>query len=352
MNYDKILDKIFFNGNKYNISKIISYNRLKLKKYINIQNYIINRFDDSLSERETLYRIHYKIYKVPTCPVCGKKLKFYGRKNIIFLSHCSNKCKRKDNNVIKKWKSSCGELGTNREKSKKTMVERYGVENPYQIPEIINKIKEINKNKKDQIIINMKHTCNLKYNVDYYLQTKEFKEKSNKTSLKKYGTQYPIQSNIVKDKYDWKNITKKISNTKRQNNSFNKSKPEDESYILLKEKFEDVKRQYRSDLYPFNCDFYIPNLDIYIECQYGQFHHRRPYLGTEEDLKDIEILKENANRIHKEKNVSVSMYDNELETWTIRDVNKRNIAKQNNLNYLEFWNIEELKEWLKIKESQ
>ena len=35
-----------------------------------------------------------------------------------------------------------------------------------------------------------------------------------------------------------------------------------------------------------------------------------------------------------------------LYTWTIRDVNKRNIAKQNNLNYIEFWNINELKEWL------
>ena len=32
--------------------------------------------------------------------------------------------------------------------------------------------------------------------------------------------------------------------------------------------------------------------------------------------------------------------------WTINDPLKRNIAKENNLNYLEFFNINELKDWL------
>ena len=31
-----------------------------------------------------------------------------------------------------------------------------------------------------------------------------------------------------------------------------------------------------------------------------------------------------------------------------RDPNKRRIAKENNLNYLEFWNINELKDWFKV----
>ena len=33
--------------------------------------------------------------------------------------------------------------------------------------------------------------------------------------------------------------------------------------------------------------------------------------------------------------------------WTIRDVKKRNIAKENNLNYIEFFTILELETWLK-----
>jgi hypothetical protein len=39
-------------------------------------------------------------------------------------------------------------------------------------------------------------------------------------------------------------------------------------------------------------------------------------------------------------------YDSVIYTWSDLDVRKRNIAKQNNLNYIEFWNINELKDWL------
>ena len=35
-----------------------------------------------------------------------------------------------------------------------------------------------------------------------------------------------------------------------------------------------------------------------------------------------------------------------IKCWTELDVEKLNTAKRNNLNYKEFWNIEQLKEWL------
>jgi hypothetical protein len=35
-----------------------------------------NRFDDSESIRETIFRIKEKIEKRPTCPVCGNPVKF------------------------------------------------------------------------------------------------------------------------------------------------------------------------------------------------------------------------------------------------------------------------------------
>ena len=41
-----------------------------------------------------------------------------------------------------------------------------------------------------------------------------------------------------------------------------------------------------------------------------------------------------------------SRYYEMIKTWTIKDVNKRNIAKQNHLNYIEFWNINDLKIWI------
>ena len=49
---------------------------------------------------------------------------------------------------------------------------------------------------------------------------------------------------------------------------------------------EDIIRQYKSDLYPFACDFYIPSLDLYIECNYHWTHGNKLYEGTKEGLKE------------------------------------------------------------------
>lgn len=338
MNYDKIIDTIFFIDGKYNKSAAVRYNTRKKKRYSNIKEYIRNRYDDSKSDRETIYRIHYHIEKTPLCPICGNKLKFNGRKGIPFLAHCSNKCKKLDKTVNDKWRKSCGELGTNRNKAKKTMIERYGVENPYQIPEVIEKIKQINKDKVQESLIKQRNTCLQKYGTEYYLQTKEFKEKSRQTCLKKYGVDHQMKAPEVKMKYNTEEIVKKIILTKEKNHTFNTSKDEDESYELLKRKFPDIIRQYKSELYPYCCDFYIPSLDLYIECQYGWQHKNHPF--DKDNEKDIETINNMQNKHTK-------YYDAVIYNWTIRDVKKRETAKQNNLNYIEFWNIEELKEWIK-----
>ena len=160
----------------------------------------MHRYDDSESERETIYRIHNNIENKPTCPICGKKLSFIGKTNKMFLSHCSNKCKKLDKNVNDKWKKSCGAKGTNREKAKLTMIKKYGVENPYQIPEVINKIAKINKEKINESLEKQRKTCLLKYGTEYYMQTNKFKEQSKITSLNKYGVEHPMKAEIIKEK--------------------------------------------------------------------------------------------------------------------------------------------------------
>lgn len=51
------------------------------------------------------------------------------------------------------------------------------------------------------------------------------------------------------------------------------SKPEELMYERLVHRFgaQDVVRQYKSDRYPFLCDFYIPLMDLYIELNYLVF---------------------------------------------------------------------------------
>ena len=55
--------------------------------------YLKNRFDDSSSIAETIYRICYKIKKHPICGVCGKPARFINIKKG-FDSVCTNECKR------------------------------------------------------------------------------------------------------------------------------------------------------------------------------------------------------------------------------------------------------------------
>ena len=79
-------------------------------------------------------------------------------------------------------------------------------------------------------------------------------------------------------------------------------------------------------MYPFSCDFYIPEFKLYIEIQGSWTHGRHPF--NECDQADLEKIKK-----WKEKNTK--FYTEAIYNWTVRDVNKRNIAKENELNYLE-----------------
>ena len=40
------------------------------------------------------------------------------------------------------------------------------------------------------------------------------------------------------------------------------------------------------------------------------------------------------------------MYDNIINTWTVRDVKKRNIAKENKINYKELWTLDDAKQFI------
>ena len=377
-----------------------------LNKHQDIKLYLDNRYpnDNFVSYKFTLQRIFNGIEDLPLCKKCGKKLySLYGQ-------WCDTTCQLTDKNFIehreknkdketqiKKWKENFYNKDINERnkifekgiktkinkygenfgekiylKCKETWLNKYGVEHIFQT----NEFKEKSNNTKLIKYGNIsytnrekaKKTCLDKYGVENWMSSNEFKLKSFKTKLEKYGDGYFVNHDKYKEtclnkygvdnfgktqesilKTHTKEVNEKREYTKRINKTLNSSKTELDSYNLLKQKYSDVIHHYKdNDRYPFNCDFYIPSLDLFIECQYGQFHHGRPYLGTEEDLKDIEILKQKAKRRCKETGKYKSKYDSELETWTIRDVNKRNIAKQNNLNFIEFWNINELKNYINI----
>ena len=435
---DQCLDINLLNDDKIR-EYLKTFSNLQLKhlksKNINVWNYINNRYSDSESFNESLYRIINNIENRPVCDVCGNKVKYQGLR-IGFKHTCSKDCesinrhniaikysqinrpdvkekikqtlfekygsyttfgskiiKEKIKNInFKKYGSESpfgskeiqekcketklekygDEYYNNKEKCKKTKLERHGDEKynntekriktcqekfdgnaPICSNEIYNKIKETNILKygypylmQNDDLKNKAHETNkIKYGVPYAWNN----EKQKKTMIEKYGIPYafnlPSQKETMIKKYgvpyamQSDELKRKQHLSTKNNGHCNTSKFEEYAYKSLINKFgiNNIIRQYNSKLYPFNCDFYIKSLDIYIEIQGSQFHHFHPF--NENNIDDINEL----NRLKQKVN---PQYKAIIDVWTIHDPYKRNIAKQNNLNFYEFYNSNDFDKWI------
>ena len=366
-------------------SKRYVYNPNTLRRYTSkiegkynkdIYEYLVNRYDDSDSLKETLYRIYNGIEEHPKCPTCGKPLIFKG----IFFKFCSNICAQSSDEIKQKIKQTCLEKygvdnyaksKESKEKVKQTCLKKYGVEYSWQSNECKQKIKQTclekygvdSPLKSKEIRNKCKLTCLEKYGVDNPAKLEENKEKVKQTCLKKYGGLAPICNPYIKnqikqtclEKYGVDNYGKSLKHKTNmstimlsdemqkhrysimsKNNTFNTSKEEDEVYEFLSQ-YIDVTRQFNgSSKYPFCCDFYIEDLDMFIECNFHWTHGGHPF--------DPSSIKDQV-KLEQWKAKQTKYYNNAINVWTKRDVEKRNKAKEENLNYKEFWSLKELKEF-------
>jgi hypothetical protein len=165
--------------------------------------------------------------------------------------------------------------------------------------------------------------------------------------LQKYGVKnaFQLQSVIQNNKNNQNLIQDKKNQTHRINKSFKSSEPENEGYKILSQISKNIIRNYTSPKYPFKCDYYLVDKDIYIELNQSWTHGGMPYDASNESC--ISKLK-----IWQDKSKMSRYYLNAIETWTIRDVKKRNLAKENKLNYIEFWNILDLKTWVNSQNKE
>lgn len=94
-------------------------------------------------------------------------------------------------------------------KIKEVVLDKYGVENVFQLKEIKDKIKEIillkygvlHHNQNEEIRSKTKQTCLEKYGVENVLQSNDVKLKIEKTCIEKYGVKYILQSETGKNNY-------------------------------------------------------------------------------------------------------------------------------------------------------
>lgn len=168
-----------------------------------------------------------------------------------------------------------GESDILKHKMMETSLKKYGVINPSMSDDI--KQKVVNTNLKQ-------------YGVKYIAQSPIIKQRMQENNMRKYGVKFTIQLESTKQKVKETNIQRygenylmKFSNkgqqTKRQNGTFATSSVETTLYKKLCKYFdsENIIKQYKSELYPFNCDFYIKSENLYIEIQGSWTHGSHPY---------------------------------------------------------------------------
>lgn len=267
------------------------------------------------------------------CVICGKETKFLNLTKG-FSETCSMHCARI--NGSRKTKEKYGYIpgSYGSEEHKKFMVTKYGVENPQQNSEIRTKTIETMRNK---------------YDIDYAFLTKEAKEKAKlsshsidseikikNTCLERYGVTNPAKCEMVKEK---------TKNTIFERHQINFS--QERLNLSLKEinnNGTDIEKEFYSKLsnftllynacsnnYPYLCDFYIKELDLYVELNITWTHCHHYYDKTHDYDKLMEMKSKNND-----------YYNGVIYTWTIRDIEKRNCAINNKLNYAVVWNIEQI----------
>lgn len=128
---------------------------------------------------------------------------------------------------------------------------------------------------------------------------------------------------------------RRILSAKRENGTLATSAPEDALYELLVEYVNQhgmtVVRQYRDEKrYPFAVDFYIPERDLFIELN-GSWSHGRHWYEADREMDQRTV------QMWLKKDKKSKYYRVALETWTKRDVRKREAARQAELNYVTLW---------------
>lgn len=125
--------------------------------------------------------------------------------------------------------------------------------------------------------------------------------------------------------------------TKRINHTYGKSKPEDNFYNYLCEKYgsDNVFRQYEDDRYPFLCDFYIKTTDVFVELNLFWTHGGAPF-----DDKNPEHI--NTLKTWEKRGETHPHYLQAINTWTIRDPLKIKTAIKNNIKYVTYYNKDDL----------
>lgn len=289
------------------------------------------------------------------CKICGKVTTFDVRLHK-YKECCSSKCTCllkygvEHNSQIPEVKERMHTTDSI-EKMKQTNLLRYGVESQFKRNDIKEKAKigshtnEVNSRRKQ--------TCLNKYGVESLLsiddihkkgviasKSKETKDKIKETCYKKYGVSCPVPRKHVKLLMNNTDVKQKRHDTRLANGWINNSY---EKYLMNELNNLNVSfyHNYKSNLYPYKCDFYIPEKDLYIEINGFWTHQSHFYNSNDENDLKIKVDWETRSKNNE-------FFKKALYIWTINDIDKLNYAKNNNLNYVILWNKEHINRFIDL----
>ena len=244
------------------------------------------------------------------CLTCGNPTEFFCL-SMGYRDFCCVSCSRSNERTQKKYEE--------------TNLIRYGVKNAGSFGEK-----------------SYKTAIKAKYGVDNISQIQAVKDKKEQTFLDHFGTTNNFGRAEVLEKAITNSLTYDSNSKKQQSmrKNGNHSRFEDMfEQILIKLNIEYKKDYNLDDRYPYKCDFYLPKTDTFIEINAHWTHNTHFYDKT--NIQDKKQLKQ-----WKEKAKTSNFYKSAIKTWTIKDIEKRDTAIKNQLNYIVLWNKTDIKNYI------
>lgn len=256
-------------------------------------------------------------------------------------------------------------------KRKATCRQRYGVDNPMQTEAartsqragLLEKYGIENVSQSEAVIERRRQTNLARYGATSYAGSQEGKARIEATMLERYGAKNFMQSEAAQDvipsmvekarqtqrerfgadhyaqseEYRANQVAYKQAEleAKRQNHTFNSSGCEDSLHSRLTAVFGDgqVIRQYQDERYPYACDFYVKDRDLFIELNASWTHGGRWWQQDSFWCRRQKAVWQDKAALH-------AFYKQALDTWLVRDTAKRVAAESGRLNYLVFWDAD------------
>lgn len=253
------------------------------------------------------------------CPICNRTTKYYNFTKG-YNKHCSTKCSSLDPEV--------------QTKLRETNLDRYNVEVGYQTTNCI-------KNSHSKEALDKKYQTSLsKYGKSLVSNSSLKQAHTKQTLLTKY---HVTNSYLIPDirKKALANAQTTTARTRykvtRLSNGWNKSNIEE----LFKQELDNLNIDYnyntKSINYPWRCDFYLKDFDTYIELNLFWTHNFHYF-----DSNNLDDL----NMLNKWKSKNNDYYKRAIDIWTNIDIQKRNHAIANNLNYIVVWTKDQVNQLL------